>query len=466
MCLLQNVKQQKFDVKIATFLGNFEMNITEDENMSNSTHPANALSDILDEGKQLSVGITSGIKSPTHVPIDLTEESTSKLSVAAESALLLKDHIILLDPETDLQEMPISNANIYEDAGYTDDMKELDGEEEAFKQIQHAKDRAVEFINKAKEENEVFLNMFDVEATKTMEHTIQRSNDFSLLDSEVGGTSRERIVTQTELDSTKCSEEHKPETSKENTTDERFQQHNDSHRTVVVEENPEPLETSVKDRILQVNECSAPMLDDDESIFSSLPYEIIQKILSYLSQYDLCHQVALVNKKLKDYAYDPVHWSVLRLDSNKFRPLTSYALCHVIQRAPLLKQLYLCGQHIDNNDMLFIAESCPLLQLLDVGFMSSVEGTFPHIVSVISEHCHNLQYLNVEGCLEVNPECISMMCHEGHLQKLKGLNVSHCTKITDESLVEFARHKTQLELLNTDGISWITDRCEIKQLSF
>ena len=69
---------------------------------------------------------------------------------------------------------------------------------------------------------------------------------------------------------------------------------------------------------------------------NDLPQELLHKILTYVTQYYLCHSVACVCKLWRDLAYDPVHWQKLDFKDKNVTPGT---LIHCIKRATRLKQL-------------------------------------------------------------------------------------------------------------------------------
>ena len=69
---------------------------------------------------------------------------------------------------------------------------------------------------------------------------------------------------------------------------------------------------------------------------NDLPQELLQKIFTYLSQYDLCHSVAGTCRLWRNLAYDPVHWQMLDFYNKNVAPGT---LIPSINRATRLKQL-------------------------------------------------------------------------------------------------------------------------------
>ena len=65
------------------------------------------------------------------------------------------------------------------------------------------------------------------------------------------------------------------------------------------------------------------------------------------------------------------------------------------------------------------------------------------------------QAINLEGCGQIDDDIASQF---PALACLKVLNLSHCTKMTDDGIVCISEGCLLLEDLNVDGIPWITDR--------
>ena len=69
-----------------------------------------------------------------------------------------------------------------------------------------------------------------------------------------------------------------------------------------------------------------------------------------------------------------------------------------------------------------------------------------------------LQAVNLEGCRSpdgVTNDALRALC-ENLACSLSRLNVSHCSALTDEFLLSFARNAIAIEALNADGIPWIS----------
>jgi hypothetical protein len=179
-----------------------------------------------------------------------------------------------------------------------------------------------------------------------------------------------------------------------------------------------------------------------------LPIELVQKILSYFSPQDLCKSIAPVCKRWYQLAYDPALWKHLSF----WHTVSSFTLCRVISRAPFLRRLNLRGRSgLAISEVATFSQYCTNLKVIDLGFC---EGLNYKVLELIVLNCPLLEDLNMEGCSQIDHNCIKPVVN---LPKLKRLNLSHCTLLSDESVILIASSLQNLHSLNIDGISWIYD---------
>ena len=185
-------------------------------------------------------------------------------------------------------------------------------------------------------------------------------------------------------------------------------------------------------------------------LIEQLPEELIFKILFYLSIQDLSLSVAPVSHKWRSFAYDPILWQFI--DLSQYHHLDSLHVCRLLRRAKLLKSLNLRGRHgLNLMEVKLLGYHCTMLQEINLGFCESLKD---NIVQTIAYHCKALTTVNVEGCEMVGN---TVAYHFTCLPELRVLNLSHCTKITDEAIINIAVLCEKLEALNIDGIPWISD---------
>ena len=187
-----------------------------------------------------------------------------------------------------------------------------------------------------------------------------------------------------------------------------------------------------------------------ETPFSSIPDELIVKILSYLNTEELCRHVAPVCRRWRQIYKEPTLWRAINFHC---RPdMESLNLLWVLRKTPLLQKLVLRGRtNITPAEVAILSEMCPMLIDVDLGFCDNLNG---EMINTLVENCKSLKKLNVEGCSKIDHNCIKCM---SKCKKLSCLNFSHCF-LQDESLIYLADHLLQIVNINLDGISWITDR--------
>lgn len=190
-----------------------------------------------------------------------------------------------------------------------------------------------------------------------------------------------------------------------------------------------------------------------------LPQEVLLKVFSYFKPHELCRHVVPVCRDWHSLAFDKSLWH--RLDLSKLATSGRYMisgldLCRLVLRVPVsIQELILHGmvEELTPAELVVIAENCPELTYLDLGFVGTVNCS---VINSVLTSCPKLQYLNVEGCKNVNHEFIREIVMSAGAE-LKKMNFSHCP-LVDESINLLAEKLSKIKSLNIDGISWITDR--------
>nr|XP_006815289.1 PREDICTED: uncharacterized protein LOC102804699 [Saccoglossus kowalevskii] len=191
-------------------------------------------------------------------------------------------------------------------------------------------------------------------------------------------------------------------------------------------------------------------IENEKTLFDSLPVEIMMKILSYLTPKELLLYVAPISKKWYSLAHEPILWQHLSIST--LETIDSYDLCQIIRGAPLLKSLSLRARdELNITEIRMLTIYCNYLQNINLGFCDNVNEK---IIETLGQNCKNLECVNVEGCERISDRCIKYFTA---LPKLRTLNLSHCIKITDKGVILLAEQCERLQELNIDGIPWITD---------
>lgn len=186
----------------------------------------------------------------------------------------------------------------------------------------------------------------------------------------------------------------------------------------------------------------------------SLPLEILLKIFSFLLPVELCRHVSQVCKQWLTLAYDHSLWHTLDLSRPHMR-VSGFDVCKIVLRVGRsVHHLNLHGlDELSPTEMAVIAENCPELTHLDLGFVSGVNRIMIHSILI---SCPKLECVNVEGCRDVHHEFVrGMVAVPGVV--LCRLNFSHCP-LVDDSLQLLSSTLPKIMALNIDGISWISNR--------
>lgn len=189
----------------------------------------------------------------------------------------------------------------------------------------------------------------------------------------------------------------------------------------------------------------------EDSVFHDLPVELIVKIFSYLTTRELCLNVAPVCRKWRQISLDHSLWKSLDFST---RPhLSSLNLLWVMRRAPLLKQLIVSGRvNITRAEVAIFTECCRGIQDIDFGFCDNLSGD---MIQCLSDNCLDLMKINVEGCDNLQKNCLKYLVK---CKKLSHLNFSHCMFLQDSGVIFLAKGLPIIRSINLDGISFLTDR--------
>eukprot|EP00118_Oscarella_pearsei_P023614 m.284402 g.284402 ORF g.284402 m.284402 type:complete len:310 (+) comp40679_c0_seq34:157-1086(+) len=181
-------------------------------------------------------------------------------------------------------------------------------------------------------------------------------------------------------------------------------------------------------------------------IISNLPMELSLLIFSFFSIPDICLHISGVCRAWNELSQDPTLWRKLDLPQNaNFHPDKLLAISGKlggIRFLDISPQMAFSSRHFET-----VFPFLTSLNYLSVGFMDSFTS---HCMRVVVKNCPRLEHINLEGCKYVSNACL-------HLLKelsLKSLNLSHCTQVDEEALVDLIHCQPCLTSLNIDGIPW------------
>jgi len=173
-----------------------------------------------------------------------------------------------------------------------------------------------------------------------------------------------------------------------------------------------------------------------------LPDEVLLHILSYLTPHDL-NNCALVNEQWHDLSQDTALWR--RIDLQDLPNLTENGLLKLADKQPHITHLRARECMIEEQYLNTFCVRAKSLTHLDLSFCHQTSSV---MLSVLAEHCLNLEHLNVSGVMEVDDVGIIQLssCHALH-----SLLIANCDSITDNSLSILAEARP-LQLLDTSSI--------------
>ena len=102
-------------------------------------------------------------------------------------------------------------------------------------------------------------------------------------------------------------------------------------------------------------------------------------------------------------------------------------------------------------------ELCGMLELpvanIELNYVCSVNCS--SLTVIVDRFKSTLRRLSVEGCDQVDSECVRTICQ---LSDLTHLNLSHCTLLGDADLHLITRHLPNITSLQLDGLNHLSDR--------
>lgn len=162
-----------------------------------------------------------------------------------------------------------------------------------------------------------------------------------------------------------------------------------------------------------------------------LPDDVLLSIFAYFSCRQLCQVIGCVCRRWYTLSRNPTLWKDIDLSNYNCSLTYLEMICHYFQTAHSLKLPYY--DSFKDESFTSIIRFCPRLYKIDCSFCAGI--TCQAIVNLV-EYCPNLVDINVEGS-NIQDRAVQAMSK----LNLKSLNLSHCTKLTDESLYQMANGK-------------------------
>ena len=184
----------------------------------------------------------------------------------------------------------------------------------------------------------------------------------------------------------------------------------------------------------------------ESSNIIELPEEILLKIFSYLSTFDILRHVALVCKDFNRISNDSHVIKEISLVGCNSPVRANYDdLYDVIKRSQCLTKLSII-QRADVKDLITSTfNSSKKLKILVVNYEIMSE----EIMDKIVKFGQTIEHLNLKGygdCCAPN----QILCQVPKLKKLKYLNLRNCQKFCSDDLALLARNCEHLETLHLE----------------
>ncbi|OWF49485.1 F-box/LRR-repeat protein 20-like [Mizuhopecten yessoensis] len=155
---------------------------------------------------------------------------------------------------------------------------------------------------------------------------------------------------------------------------------------------------------------------------------------------------------------------LLELDLSISKLLTGHTLLPLLrdpERAPLLRKIFLSVQKIQAEVLMAMAERCCNLEKFDA---AGVEKVSDHLLMTMAANCPRLKHVGIKGCKQVTDTGV---CAIARCCPLKSLVLSGIQSITDKTVFTVSNHCHNLEEIYLNGcsnvstttINYLIDNC-------
>lgn len=202
--------------------------------------------------------------------------------------------------------------------------------------------------------------------------------------------------------------------------------------------------------------CGIPALND-----KTLP-KILEHLGGTLEEVDISGSRALTDEGLASIA---TYCTTLReLDLSICKMLTGRTLLPLLrdtEKAPLLKKAFFSVQQIEEEVLLAVVENCNNLEKFDAAGMETLTD---HLLSTMAANCPRLKHVGIKGCKQVTDIGV---CELARQCPLKYLVLSGIQAITDKTVFTISNHCHDLEEIYLNGcvnvssttINYLIDSC-------
>ncbi|XP_033756877.1 F-box/LRR-repeat protein 2-like isoform X2 [Pecten maximus] len=202
--------------------------------------------------------------------------------------------------------------------------------------------------------------------------------------------------------------------------------------------------------------CGVPALND-----KTLP-KILEHLGGSLEEIDISGSRVLTDEGLASVAK---YCTILReLDLSICKMLTGRTLLPLLQdteRAPLLKKAFFSVQKIEEEVLTALAENCHNLEKFDAAGMETLTD---QLLCTMAVNCPRLMHVGIKGCKQVTDAGV---CEIARRCPLKYLVLSGIQAITDKTVFTVSNHCHNLEEIYLNGclnvssttVNYLIDSC-------
>ncbi|KAF9995954.1 hypothetical protein BGZ79_010320 [Entomortierella chlamydospora] len=220
--------------------------------------------------------------------------------------------------------------------------------------------------------------------------------------------------------------------------------------------------------------------------FDGMPREIKIHVFRYLSTFQLV-RISRVSRSWRGLAMDGSLWKAIdvtryykTIQDNQLRilgtaasgflryanfrgcsQLSSYSLSVIAEHCPNIERLNLTGcRAITSKSIVDVCMNMPLLVHLDLAGLQSVNN---NTLQTMAVYCRAIQVLNLAWCKQISGSGLIKLARS--CQELRKLNISGCTNLEDRLMPVMGVNLPKLRELCLNGCNSLTDRGLIGLLS-
>ncbi|KDR11567.1 F-box protein SKP2A-like [Zootermopsis nevadensis] len=195
----------------------------------------------------------------------------------------------------------------------------------------------------------------------------------------------------------------------------------------------------------------SPVSTGQQKSLNDFPDEMLLEILSYFGPEDLCLIISKVCERWNALTRDRTLWKSLSLKCNYDSEFMR--VVQVLTDVPALHSFNIYGREDAAQLLEFLFDTCDYLNELILQFCNLGEDSTRLLTDIVAFY-PDLEVLVLKGCKPLTDAGYSLI---PRLQKLSGLNLSHCKDLTGKTVCDIVESCQNLKKLNLDDVTKIFD---------